>query len=1256
MELEDLIADYPLVEDVPDFQAMMQEKQEFFELAAKEHEAPPDPYFNHQLLFQRMMSVYDICLNISEAGTGKTCSFAVLAEYCKNHLPHIKRAIVVCGKKQLQDFRKQLVMKCTNGVYITEGVRKARNQTGKSKAMTHALKDFYTFYTYEELDRECQEKYPMGKPYWDGEHWIIDQELIDDSNRKIREDFSGTLVLFDEIHFKRIEQKKHRFVTENNERVISRRLREWLTIWRIAHLPYRNKVLFFTATPVTNTGSEMIYLLNLIYPADKQLWSSLMEDIIEYAGLNVEWQDSPDWETRRDKQEMIDDYVGHFANNLSGKVLFVATTQQMAKISYIPIEQPTIPADSWIGKNLEWYREFSREKHSGTNYSPMERIRPLPMMGIQRDRYLAFSDPNVEVDDEPEGDPLFQSTRSICIGVFPDGSFGNAGMFGKNSKNEVETTPWVVIEREEVRISDKQTRVIERYRPNPEKIHDGYDLAYWYSNHLNLFSCKMYYIVTGAMYLPYKRYVVSTYLSGSGAYLLGIALECAVYFDLKTKKINPSKKFTRYFGIEPTFEPSGLAEEDSPDESDRNILLSEGYRYAIISGETSESDVANIFSLYNHPHNADGRYLKVIIISKVGQTGINLLDTVYVDFLDIPWSPGTQYQAERRVVRIEAHKILERILRRRTEVEVGILIPLLVNDDGSPVMLNGRERNTVDLSIYLRTSDRSERNSVPYRALKIVAADNRIQRKRNVFNPSLSYTPEADYMDTNYPCLGWDGQQYSYVNCSDRTRIDTSTYDVFYQDVIVEKNMVWIKQFYNRYLFATIDEIYYVLRREPDYVANNVVNRKYILITLKHIVKNDTRLIDPFGYQCFLRESHGIFHLTRTDSRSDIMSDETTIYYNSNIVAVRYREFKEIVSDIYYGKSFNLFTEIISNDNPVENYIRMTQNIGINELIGLVELVTRKYRDDLINIIEYNLNPVGKTPITGTLANLMYDKYLNQNIFVIHEPTQHIRAIAESISRKKPNTSVLFGLYDRNSQPNFNETVIVHSFYSLVQNITTAGSSTKFKEADFRIRILRLSEGVWRDPNKAESYAYRKFLSDRYVDAETALENRFPRHYAKYIRHNCFLIVHKEYESFDAAINGVKQFLGKDIYSYNAAELLYFMWQLGINIPDRTMYVATENEKRRFLASSGEPNPFGGKWVWVKGQTNSLPSDFVDFCYDFFYMNKVVAPTARRYKNSLCLRIVEKYIETGRVLEAGGLNVIDYYRNRLTDLKFYGLK
>lgn len=1288
MELEDLIADYPFLDEVPDFQGMMQSKQEFYELSATTDETPPNPYYKHQLLFQRMMGVYDVCLNIPEAGTGKTCSFAALAEYCKKHLPHIKRAVVVCGEKQLQDFKKQLVMKCTNGVYITEGVRKAKNQRGKSSAMTSALKDFYAFITYEQLTRETEEKYPIGNPIWNGERWIVDSALIRDSNKKLGEDYSGTLVLFDEIHFSRIEEKKHGFTGKGSNREPSGRIRQYLTIWRISHLAFRSKRLFFTATPVTNTGSEMIYLLNLIYRSDKQLYSPLMEDILGYGGieatfidserndkrewsgdptkvswtnevarspLSVSWQDGPDFETRRDQKVMLDEYVAHFAKNLNGQVLFVATSKEMAKISYIPLEQSPLTVPDYMIENIEVYRNFAARMHAN-GYNPMERIRPVHMLGVQRDVYRNFSESLnlINDDEEPANNALFYNQRSICIGVFPDGTHGSVGMLGVNSKGEFVASPWIIVTKEEIIISDKERRKIEKYSINPDKLHDGYDLAYWYGNYLQLFSCKMYYIVLGAMYLFGKRYVVSTYIYGGGAVMLGIALECAIYRDPKTGQPDLSKKFERYYGTERTFESAEIEDEDSPDENRRRVILSPKFRYAMVSGSTSSSDIANIFALYNHPSNSDGKYLKVIIISKVGQTGINLMDTLFVDFLDIPWSPGTQYQAERRVVRIQAHKALERLRGthlpggKHTEIEVAILVPQLVNDDGSPVTVKGHELNTVDLQIYLRSADRSVRNAVPYRALKIVAADNRLQRKRNILDPSISYTPEADYMDTYYPCLGWDGMNYSYVDCPQRTSVDTSTYDVYYQDVIIERNIPVVKSFFNMYLFATIDEIYYAMASQKTYVElmKGVVKRKYVLMTLKHIIKNQIRLVDSYGYQCFLRETNGVFYLTRTDSKSDTMSDITTVYYNSNIIASRYKTFSEVVGDIYYGKSYRLFNVIESSDDPAETFAKVIFGIDINELIGLVELVVKKYMNEIKDIIDKK-----STGESYPLARLVFEKYYTKNLFILHEPTQYIGAISKSLDKKKADIKALFALWDTNRSSNPDEPVFVHNFYSLMRRESRAGISAKLSIADFRIRILRLSEGIWRDPYTAESYAYRKFFSQKYNDAEKTLQTRFPRHYAKYINDGAFQIVSKEFEKTSAGHNEVEVHLGQYIYSYSAIELLYFMWQFGINIPDRTYYDGDNAAKRRFLSKN--PMLFNYNWVIRKGQTNSVPDDFVTYCYDFFYKNEHCAANAVINKNLLCELICAKYIETGRVFEGDGLDVIDFYIHKLNDKIWY---
>lgn len=1225
MEIEDFVADYPLVHETPDFQGMFSSKLEFAELRGSKDEPLPDSigeyYFRHQLMFMRAFAHYDDCWTLDEAGTGKTCKLGALAEFAKDYLPHIKRCIVICGKDQLQEFKQQLVTKCTKGIYYTKTVQKSIAEGKGSSAITNALSGFYKFYTPGEFARMINTTYPTGISWSAREgKWEGNASYLKKSNDKLIEEMSGTIFLGDEFHFIRIEDTIHKVEAAADIRIPSRRILEYAAIWRVFHLVVRSKRLIFTATPITNIATELTYHLNVLYPLDKQLRTSLMEEIVEICGMSnlVQWQEPPDWITRRDEKVMLQDYCLHFANNIRDKFMFVAANQFMAKISYVPLLQPTIDLNSDIARDIVNARAYVTRLRQANNglYSDLERVRFIPMVGIQQNAYLNYIRAQIAVvngdidigDIESEvNSPAHFYARVICGGVFPDGTYASE----KGDINRSAIDKWTVFDP----ISKRRTI-------NHNVRHEGRDLGEWFMNDLYQLSCKADYIVKRAYYLPGKRYVASVYVEASGAEYLGLALENFAYIDPASGQYVPSMTFVKYVG-ENAFKMEGSSM-DNVDNLNMDIPMR--YRYAIIHGRMNKDEKLAIYNLYNHPKNANGEYLKIIIISRVGQTGISLQETMAVDFYDVPWNPGTEYQTRNRAIRALSHEIHDRNLRLVTpnatvEVEVNMLIPQLVDPQGYPLMYNGRELNTIDLKIYLRTVDRGRRNAIPLRAMKITSIDCRLQKERNSLDPSLNGTPEANYSTAVYPCLGYKVGGYNFVDCgSDGTSclptvIDTSTYDVYFIGSIINKLKPIITSYFK---LTNILSTQAVMSRNP-WIGKS----KYVTATFESMIKNGDIVTDSFGYTCYVRESAGIYFVTRNDKRSDPFSDLSTMYYGSHIVAIGKRRFSDIVVEKASGEAYNIVRVLEESENPGANLEALLKSSSVIEKIGIVEMITTQFKT---SIYQYII----KAPTNDRLPNALMKIYYNTSIFAYNEPTRYIEEI--NILRRngkiKDATSEKYSAMLNMSTDN---PLLIHILYSEEKGQSKFGETRKHREIGYKIRIFLFKEGRWRDPDENESIAYKQHLLMIIKGKEEYYRNKFPRYYGLYIISGpSFKIIDLEHESVNASYSGVSKARAEVFHTFKLTELLYFSWQLGITYPS-IIYGIPTSEKRLWVTKLLSPTLFTHNgWTILEGQTNSVPNDFVDYCYAFHIQN--VEGRDRGFDKQLIgIQILKVFIKTGRI-------------------------
>ena len=162
--ISDFFGSYPSTND-PAFNSLIARKQEFSELATEPTEKAPlrGGRFRHQVFSIRYGTRYDRAAFFHEPGSGKSCIITGLAELFKdnhrkdeNDPTKISKAIVMVRGTALEDnLRNEIVCKCTDRIYETEMVLRARSSVNPEKTMkaaiTRELNKWYEFTTYRIL-------------------------------------------------------------------------------------------------------------------------------------------------------------------------------------------------------------------------------------------------------------------------------------------------------------------------------------------------------------------------------------------------------------------------------------------------------------------------------------------------------------------------------------------------------------------------------------------------------------------------------------------------------------------------------------------------------------------------------------------------------------------------------------------------------------------------------------------------------------------------------------------------------------------------------------------------------------------------------------------------------------------------------------------------------------------------------------------------------------------------------------------------
>lgn len=257
--------------------------------------APTEPgqLFKYQLFDKEFLRTYDRLLMFYEAGTGKTCAYLSVAEdfrsvatrsrigvltdalvaYQQAYQGVIKRVYVLLkGNTLVEEFRKQLICKCTGGTYLTPKVVNAKTARSQRVALSTDINKWYTVETYIKFYNK------------------LNRARLDPA--ALAKEFEGCLFIMDEIHALQAgelyadKEDKTRLTEEDNEalaevvdgeeeapqrRPMSLFSRVYQTIWDAVHAPKWCKVILATATPMINSSSDLIDPMNLLLPINKQI-------------------------------------------------------------------------------------------------------------------------------------------------------------------------------------------------------------------------------------------------------------------------------------------------------------------------------------------------------------------------------------------------------------------------------------------------------------------------------------------------------------------------------------------------------------------------------------------------------------------------------------------------------------------------------------------------------------------------------------------------------------------------------------------------------------------------------------------------------------------------------------------------------------------------------------------------------------------------------------------------------------------------
>lgn len=1133
VELDDMFGFYPTA-NTPGIQTLLTAKQEFNELASSVTEPIPSRghYFKHQRLIERLMKVLPAMFLIHRTGTGKTCTFVAFSEWCKRaresgdfNIRHVY--VLVKGPALENEFRNQLVCRCTAGEYETDLVRNATNVATRKGNLTREIRKFYSIMTYGEFASEVHSRGTDRRPGYE----LTDEEIISQ--------FSDCAFFVDEIQNIGQKQTTGEPGTENQdaEGDIQHIYRQ---LWRVFHLAQRTRIVIASATPMVNGPGEIPYPMNLILPADQQMPT---DGSVDYTNVTLEQlepyfrgkisfvRELDTGATPQFMGERIEAQYNVAGREVRSQMVVYATSMsnQIQGVGYAHAEQ-----------NPGRFREAERQAANFVFPDGTYGGRAPRMVKIPRRRrggvvpttgdvaVTSETDPNNTasvLSDNLDVETQDQNTDTMGD-ITAQGAIGATGGLAEAQRRAMEAGfgKWV--------ISDAP----DSYQASPE-------LLPWISNldYMRHLGCKYAETVRLCRDEPGNCYVYSEFVAGSGAIVEGLCFE-AMGFE----RFNE----TRSVFISDPDDPSDDDQSSSgglpplcggSGKRNRRIRIPPRRRYALLTSETvlSEPKLNAILELMNSYENRHGDYLKVLIGSPISREGLSLSNVLQIH-VSATWNESASYQALSRGLRATSHDDLIQEERQR-------LISLGQDPDQARIIVriyrhaaifsdpNTGEQRSIDLEMYQLSELKALQIARMLRIMKQCAVDCQIHYNRNVRPNDVDGTPICDYDVCAY-------------RCSDPAPLDLdrTTYDLYYSENVVASVINDIIDLFRTRFTITFDELYQIVGRQ--------YRPKFVLMAVERMTTNKTQLFDRYGFQSYLQVDGNMVYLTRDFPVGRRTSDGgyTLAYYGENLTANRPASLSTHVTRIQAGEQQTTVQELLQLEPGSAQFNQLFETLNVDNKATLLEEAVLRYTQGLATPVDM--------AVIGKYETVLYS---------LPEPTNDLRQSANALANRgkgrgrKPNPGSRLRLKPGQgddqagqdqlglSQPDPNaETVFIHTLYQQLYDRVAYSVTSRRNKAEGRIRLLKPSEGIgWRDVNAFELPVYGAIVQ-REIARKAEPFERFGI-YGSVLHDSGFRIHDKAREQTELATKDARVAKrGKICITWLKNELVDLMWRLQLRPAD----------------------------------------------------------------------------------------------------------
>ena len=528
-------------------------------------------------------------------------------------------------------------------------------------------------------------------------------------------------------------------------------------------------------------------------------------------------------------------------------------------------------------------------------------------------------------------------------------------------------------------------------------------------------------------------WVFSNFVEGSGAIALSLAFE--------QNGFTRFKETTSIFETEETGNVSTC--QDTTGKRTIKPTFGSKLRYGLLTSETSKTQTSAMLETQNSKENMHGEYLKVMIGSPITREGLNLSNVTTIILVDPHWHNAANYQAISRAIRSTSHVDLIKEAERK-----GL---------------------KVDINIYRMVSEPSEGESIDEHLYQLSESKdliiNRIftMLKQSAFDCQINYKRNVRTKNERYICSGIALEPQKVDK-----KVDLTSFDVLYSDEKVDEIKERIKSEFQQVSSINLSALYqYLSEYRP----------KLIEMAVESLISQREPIINRYGFQTYLRNDKEELFLQKVFplEGEQTNNDYGLAFYTETLIGLEGKPLSAYVDQFNENPQSEIFEQINALNPKSKDF---TAN-----LIALVEQLRQPNKVQLLESALYTLVVDQKTnAFVKAIRN-----YFDPSILKVHEPVKQIKFIQAELKKPRlgrpsekgqPNIPVSPEIFVAagKSQDNF---VYLHTLSGYKKKNVSYGETAAYKKATGKLRILKPSEGIWRDLNPAEEILYRAIIEDK---------------------------------------------------------------------------------------------------------------------------------------------------------------------------------